>query len=326
MTKPQPATSVKATNSTELTIIVVSYNTKDITLTCLDSIYRETTKTTFDVVVVDNDSKDGSAEAIAQKFPQAKLIASKINHGFGKANNIAAEGITTPYILLLNPDTEVLDGAIDKLVDFAHENPSNGIYGGQTYDEHGDLNANSVYQRMTLWNQFCRASGLTGIFPNSPIFHSEEYGGWKRDTVREVDCISGCFLLIETQLWQELKGFDERYFMYGEEADLNWRARKQGRQPIMTPDAKIVHLEGASETVHSDKMVRLLAAKTDLINVHWPSWQKPLGKGMLLGWAASRYAATSVLGVVSERRKNQQKEWKSILKRWPTWRNGFPTK
>lgn len=310
----------------DLTIIVVSYNTKDLTLACLESVYQETKDTTFDVVVVDNDSKDGSAEAIAKDYPQVKLIASKINHGFGKANNIAAEGVDTPYILLLNPDTEVLDAGIDKLVAFAKENPSNGIYGGQTYDGDGNLNANSVYQRMTLWNQFCRASGLTGIFPNSPIFHSEEYGGWKRDTVREVDCISGCFLLIETSLWNELDGFDERYFMYGEEADLNWRARKNGRQPIMTPDAKIMHLEGASETVRSDRMVRLLTAKTDLINLHWPSWQKPLGKAMLVGWASSRYVATSALGTVSEHRKTQSQEWKSILKRWPSWRNGFGDK
>src|SRR5262249_52669728 len=235
-----------------VSIIVVSYRTRELTLECLRSIARETVGVSHEVLVVDNASGDGSAAAIAQEFPDVKLIALDGNVGFARANNIAAGEARGRYLLLLNPDTVVIDRAIDRLLEFAAEHPQARIWGGRTLYADRTLNPTSCWRRMSLWNVFCRTAGLTGLFPRSQLFNSECYGRWDRSTVRDVDIVTGCFLLIERDFWQRLGGFDARFFMYGEEADLCLRAAKLGARPAVTPNATIIHYGGASEQVRSE--------------------------------------------------------------------------
>ena len=187
------------------------------------------------VVVLDNASDDGSADAVAAAFPQVELIRSPDNLGFARANNVIAETAATEWLLLLNSDTEVLPGAIDELLAFARANPAHGIYGGRTLFPDGSLNRGSCYDRLTPWSAFCHATGLVAAFRDSALFDTENIGGWARDSVREVDIVSGCFFLIRTALWRELGGFDPRFFMYGEEVDLCHRARARGWRPVVTP-------------------------------------------------------------------------------------------
>lgn len=305
----------------DLTIAMVSYNTRELTLRAIESVYEQTTSTSFELIVVDNDSHDGSADAIEEQFPSVRVIRSKDNLGFARGVNLAAEDLKSRYLLLLNPDTEVLDGAIDRLVDFAKTYPDHGIWGGRTLNTDRELDPMSVHGQMTLWNQFCRATGLAVIAKGSEFFNSEEYGEWQRDSVREVDQISGCFFLIDGDLWRELQGFDPKFFMYGEEADLCLRARSAGRQPIMTPSATIMHVSGASETVRSDKMVRLLKAKVELMKTHWPAWKQPMGVAMLAGWVGSRTAITGVMSTAG--RGENFESWREILQRFPEWGRGY---
>ncbi len=303
----------------KVSIIVVSYNTREMTLECLRSVQAET-RVPYELIVVDNTSTDGSAEAIAREFPDITLLAEGENHGFAKANNIAAERAYGEYILLLNPDTVVLEGAIDKLVTFAEQRPDARIWGGRTlYGDHS-LNPTSCWRRMSLWNIFCRTFGLTGIFPSSPVFNSEAYGGWDRSAERPVDIITGCFLLIGREDWQSLGGFDLTFFMYGEEADLCLRAAQiLGAAPRMTPDAVIVHYGGASEKIRSDKMVRLLKAKSELITRHIPNWQRPLAKALFGFWPLTRRLVFSVLRPGGD----NALVWSEIWKRRQEWRRGF---
>lgn len=137
-----------------LSIIIVSYNTKKYTLECLRSIYEQTQDVSYEVIVIDNASSDGSAEAIEAKFPNVHLIKSKKNVGFAGANNLAAEEAKGDYLLLLNPDTVILDGAIQKLYNFALVNPDNLIYGGRTLFEDRSLNPTSCWKKKTLWSFF----------------------------------------------------------------------------------------------------------------------------------------------------------------------------
>ena len=152
-------------------MLVVSYNTRAMTLDCLASLAAETS-VPHEVIVLDNASPDGSAAAIAAAFPRAfpelRLIASPENHGFAKANNIAAREARGDYLLLLNPDTVVLDAAIDRLVAFARRTPEAGIWGGRTLDAERKLNPMSVFGDQTLWSLFCRATGLTRGLPRQP--------------------------------------------------------------------------------------------------------------------------------------------------------------
>lgn len=270
-------------------ILIVSYNTRQMTLECLASGFAQTNPGTFEVVVIDNASEDGSADAIEREFGErVRLIRSTVNLGFAAANNLAARHARGDFLLLLNPDTVVLDRAIDRLVAFAEERPAAGIWGGRTVFADGSLNPTSCWRRPTLWSLLCQAAGLASLFRKSRVFNPEAMGGWKRDTMREVDIVTGCFLLIRRSLWERLGGFDPAFFMYGEEADLCLRARALGIRPIVTPDATIVHHGGASETVRADKMVRLLQAKVLLIRRHWPMGRREAGAMLLRLWPLTR--------------------------------------
>jgi GT2 family glycosyltransferase len=308
----------------ELSILVVSYNTRDMTLECLESVYRET-RTPFEVVVVDNASTDGSAEAIAERFPEVELLAETVNHGFAGAHPIAVARARAPWLVLLNPDTVVLDGALDRLLAFARRRPEAGIWGGRTTYADGTLNPASCWARMTLWSLVSQALGLTSVFSRSALFNPEGYGGWERDTEREVDIVTGCLLLIRRETWDALGGFDPAFVMYGEEADLCLRARAAGFRPRVTPEATIVHHGGASERVRADKMVRLMRAKTELADRHLSPTTRGLGRRILAFWPLSRHLALGLAARLSRRAdlRERAEVWGEIWARREEWRHGF---
>lgn len=305
-----------------ISIIVVSYNTREMTLACLRSVIAETRETGFEILVVDNASADGSAAAIAAEFPDIRLMAETDNHGFAKSNNIAAREARGAYLLLLNPDTLILDGAIDRLMRFARETPAAKIWGGRTLYGDRSLNRTACFQRMSLWTVFCRIMGISAALKNHRLV-SEAYGGWAMDTVRRVDIVTGCFLLIPRPLWEALEGFDPRFFMYGEEADLCLRATRDfGADPHYTPDAVIVHYGGASEPVRTDKMVRLFRAKLDLIRAHFPAWQRPLGLFLfrMIPWSRARLLALAARLLPRAGLKTAAAAWGEIWARRGEWR------
>ncbi len=309
-----------------LSIIVVSYNTRQMTLECLESVYAQT-DLPFELIVVDNASTDGSAEAIAEAFPEVHLIAETTNHGFAPAHDIALPHAKAPWLLLLNPDTVVLDHALDRLFAFAETHPKAGIWGGRTLYADRTLNPASCWGRMTIGSTLSRILGLNRIFQHSETFNSETYGTWQRDRIREVDIVVGCLFLMRRADWDALGGFDPAFVMYGEEADLCLRAHKAGHRPMVTPDAQIIHYGGASETVRADKMVRLMRAKTELVKRHFRPGTRHLGRAMFALWPWSRWVATGVAGRVLNRPglKEKSRTWKEIWQRRNEWKDGFPS-
>ncbi|MDI4658558.1 glycosyltransferase family 2 protein [Xanthobacter autotrophicus] len=309
----------------ELTVIVVSYNTAALTLAALRTLYAQTTRTRFHCVVWDNNSTDGSVEAVAREFPQAELVASKDNLGFARANNVVAERATTPWLLLLNPDTEVHDSAVDRLMDFARAHPQAGIWGGRTVFPDGSPNIASCWGKITPWSVACLALGLSAAFSKSEFFNPEAYGGWQRDTVREVDIVVGCFLLIRRELWNKLGGFNLKYYMYGEEADLCLRAKAEGWRPMIDPDAEIMHIVGASAGRASNKAVQVLKARTTLIRDHWSPAMVPFGLATIwfgygLRWLVTRpFALAPTPGLQAK-----AKRWSDIWSARRNWLAGYP--
>ncbi len=302
-------------------ILIISYNTREMTLACLRSVIAET-RSSHEVIVLDNNSADGSAAAIAVEFPDLLLIAEKDNHGFAMGNNLAAKRAQGEYILLLNPDTIVLDGAIDRLVAFADSLPQARIWGGRTLFGDNSLNTSSCWRKMSLWNIFCRTAGLTGVFARSALFNSEAYGGWDRNSMRHVDIVSGCFFLIKRADWEALDGFDPVFVMYGEEADLCLRAtRDLHAAPHVTPDATIIHYGGASERVRADRVIRVLRAKAELLRRHIPAWQRPLAWGLFLLFPLSRRIAASV--GLRKGGGESSNVWREVWQRRAEWGNGF---
>lgn len=302
-----------------VSIIVVSYNTKDITLACLASVYEQT-HVPFELIVVDNNSSDGSAEAIANAFPEATLLSETTNHWFAGGCNLAAAQARGEFILHLNPDTVVLDSAVDRLIEFARAKPDARIWGGRTF--YADLTPDpaSCWGQMSTWNLFCRAVGLTGLLARTTLFNGEAYGGWDRTTERAVDIVSGCFLMITQNDWKVLGGFDEVFLMYGEESDLCLRARNVlGARPRITPTARIIHYGGASDNSQADKMIRLLRAKAELIKRHSPTYLRPLHLMLHASWPLSRKWATKIMKPAAA------PTWAEVWARRAEWKAGFST-
>lgn len=310
-----------------LTVIIVSYNTRELTLTAIESLYKNTHETEFETIVFDNNSTDGSADAIEERFPDLDLVRSDENLGFARANNEAAKRAQTEWLLLLNPDTEVYPGAVDSLLAFAQAHPKAGIYGGQTVFPDGSLNIASCWNEITLWSVFCSATGLTALFPQSPVFNPEAIGGWKRDTTRKVDIVSGCFLLTRRALWEELHGFDLRFFMYAEEADLCKRAKALGYHPMITPSARIMHLVGAStgSRTNPQKTMMVTKARVTLIRKHWRGIRMYAGLAIYWTWSLNRYLVASLLEKINPQRfATQSEKWRYIWENRRAWIAGYP--
>lgn len=307
----------------DFSVIVVSYRTRELTLAALRSAYAQTTSESWELIVVDNDSDDGSAAAIAEEFPDARLFALEDNIGFGAANNLAAEHARGRRLLLLNPDTEVLDGALDALWSAAEESPGAGLWGGRTVFADGSLNRGSCWGEPTMWSSLCLALGLASAFPTSALCHPEGLGPWRRDTPREVPIISGCLLLIDTALWNRLGGFHPDFFMYGEDADLCLRARAEGARPRIVPSATIVHLGGASERARAGKMVKLFSAKAQLFAKFWGPGRARFGLWTLDLWALHRRVAFGLAGLFLPSKRASRETWKEIWSQRSQWRGAF---
>jgi len=308
----------------DLSILIVSYNTRDLTIQSLRTLIEHSSDVRCETIVIDNASSDGSAAAIEATFPSVRLIRLEENVGFAAANNIAAKHACGEKLLLLNPDTITLNGAVRSLLEFSERRPEAGIWGGRTYlDERLEaLNPGSCWGLPTLWSLFCETLGLNAIFSDSLLFNSEHYGSWLRDEEREVGMVSGCFLLISRPLWNRLGGFDTRFFMYFEDTDLNIRARQLGYRPAITPEATIIHFGGASEPDQAEKLERFFQSKARLIRCHWSRGSARIGMALLMLRPLVRSIAYQLAGWSNPTRfGGQARTWRTVWRRRQTWMN-----
>lgn len=308
-----------------LSIIVVNYRTPEMTLDCLRSILRETADASYEILLVDNASNDGVIDAVRLEMPSVRCFPLEKNVGFARANNIAAEQAKGRYLLLLNPDTVVLERAVDRLLEFAVQKPEARIWGGLSLRGDRSIDQTSCWHRVTLWSAICRTFSMDTAFPHSGVLNVEGYGGWDRLSVREVDIICGCFMLIERELWDRLDGFDGAFFMYGEEADFCLRAANIGARPLFTPHAKIIHYGGASHQVETEKIIRSLSARAELIKRYVTPFGHGLGlfiNSLLPLVRAVGYGAEAYLLRDGQKRARAQTWWR-VWARRASWRSGL---
>jgi GT2 family glycosyltransferase len=210
-------------------------------------VFEQTRKVALSVIVVDNASIDGSAETVAREFPGITLIANTENRGFAAANNQGLRRAQGRYVLLLNPDTIILEGAVDKAVAFADENPNAAVIGCQVLENETRIQR-TCFSFPSLSSLILTGAGLDRLFPRSRIFGKHNMGWWDRDTQREVDVVSGMFFLVRREAIREVGLMDEDYFVYAEETDWCWRFRKAGWRCVFFPSAKIIHLDGGGKS------------------------------------------------------------------------------
>ena len=249
---------------TRISVIIVSYNTRNILINCLRSVYSSTGDVEVEVFVVDNASSDGTVDVIRREFPQCKVMGNKTNAGFSRANNQAIRLCTGRYILLLNPDTVVEPDVFAKMVSFMDQQQDVGMASCRLVTEDGSLDLACRRAFPSLWDGFCRASGLGLWFPNSSLLARYNLTYLDEHETYQVDAINGAFMFARREAVEEVGFLDEDYFMYCEDLDWCFRFGKAGWKIVYYPEATTVHLKGQSGNPKSSAMIRELFKSTKL--------------------------------------------------------------
>lgn len=238
----------------DLSIILVNWNTRQILRDCLQSIYEQTRGISFEVIVVDNASTDGSSQMVREQFSDVILIENTQNRGFAAANNQAIVRAKGQFILLLNSDTVVLDNALCKTLEFARQHPEAGVVGCRVLNADGTLQP-SCFMYPSVLNLLLLTTYLSRLFKQHRFFGRERMTWWDRSDEREVEVVTGCFMLIRRETMERVGLLDEDYFMYGEETDWCYRVHLAGWKLLFTPRAEIIHLGGASSKKVRPQMI-----------------------------------------------------------------------
>ncbi|MFN3781667.1 MAG: glycosyltransferase family 2 protein, partial [Candidatus Kapaibacteriota bacterium] len=232
--------------SIPLSIIIVNYNVRDFLVQCLNSIFNSRTNFLFEVIVVDNNSTDDSVEFLHKTFPMVNVIQLKTNYGFSYANNKGFEASKGKYLLFLNPDTVLQEDTLQTMYNFMEQTPNVGIAGCRVLNADGTLQLACRRGFPTPWVAFTKLFGLQKLFPKSKLFGRYNLTYLDPNEFSFVDSISGSFMFVRRELFAKLGGFDTSFFMYGEDLDLCYRAKKLGMEVAYVPTTSIVHYKGQS--------------------------------------------------------------------------------
>ncbi len=229
----------------KLSIVILCWNDLGVIGDCLRSIYNEMRDIDFEVIVSDNGSTDGSLEFISQHYPSVRIVANGINLGFAKGNNVGIALSSGEYVLILNPDTIIHDGALQRWVAFADCHPEAGAFGCRVLNKDGSYQG-PARPFPTIWRDGIAALYLRSLAYLSDVFISDTYTGWKGNTERVIDWQSGCCIMFRGNVLKSLGGFDGQFFYHFEEVDLCRRVWDAGYPILYTPTVVITHLGGQS--------------------------------------------------------------------------------
>jgi N-acetylglucosaminyl-diphospho-decaprenol L-rhamnosyltransferase len=296
----------------DLGIVITNYNTRDLLRTCLRTVYASQGGFTFRVVVVDNDSSDGSVEMVAAEFPQVELIANAENVGYPSANNqglralgFVAQG-TTPqagqladrptdfpvlppaFALLLNPDTELPPDALARMLDFMTRCPEAGIVGPKLVLRDGSLDLACRRSFPTPAVSFYRLTGLSRLFPHSPRFGRYNLTYLDPDQLAEVDSVVGAFMLVRGEAIGQAGLMDEQFFMYGEDLDWAYRIKAAGWKVFYNPDVTVLHVKRAASRHSSRAQVEFYRAMDIFYRKHYADQTPWWLHGLIVGAIAVR--------------------------------------
>lgn len=233
----------------DISVIIVNYNVKELLAQCITSILSASKNLKVETIVIDNNSFDNSVENLKEKFstePNVKIIASPINLGFAKANNLGAKEAKGEYLLILNPDTILQEDTLDRSLAFYKSQQGTGAMTCKLILPNGQLDLACRRSFPTPSVAVYRILGLSRLFPNSKTFGKYNLTYLDENKTYEVDAIVGAFMLIKKNIYVEVNGFDEEYFMYGEDLDLCYQIKKAGYKIFYYPDTSIIHYKGES--------------------------------------------------------------------------------
>ena len=258
----------------DISIVIVNYKVKYFLEQTIRSAKEAIGQLKGEIIVIDNNSQDDSCDYIKRIFPDVILIENKENKGFGVANNQGFDIAQGEYTLILNPDTIIGKDTIADCIALAKRHNNCGGIGVCMHDGNGRFLPESKRSFPTPWVSFCKIFGLSSLFPYSPRFAKYHLRYLPNDQVHPIDILSGAFTFVRTDTLREVNGFDEDFFMYGEDIDLSFRIAQSGRQNYYLP-TPIIHYKGESTQKNSYKYVRVFyEAMTIFFKKHYPHFSR----------------------------------------------------
>jgi GT2 family glycosyltransferase len=230
----------------ELSVIIASYNVCDYLREAIRSVIEASRGLETEIIIVDNDSSDGSASMVEREYPEVRLIVSGSNEGFSAACNRGITASSGEFILILNPDTILFPDALSKALLFMRSHPDAGAAGAHMTDGDGRFLPESKRGFPSPLTSFFKLSGIWKIFPRSALFNAYYLGHLPEDSTCRADILTGAFMLIRRTALEQSGLFDTRFFMYGEDIDLSWRIRLAGWHNYYLHDVRITHFKGKS--------------------------------------------------------------------------------
>jgi hypothetical protein len=284
----------------DLSIIIVSWNTRDLLAQCLASVYAHPPSGPFEIIVVDNASSDGSAAMVRERFPDVVLLPNDHNPGFAAANNRAIAHSRGRVVMLLNPDTVVFPGALDALIEFLAANPAAGAAGSRLLNPDGSLQP-SCHPAPTVTRELWRLFHLDRLKPLALY----PMAAWPVDRPRPVDAVMGAALVVRRTVIGEIGVLDDTYFMFSEEVDWCVRIRRAGWSIYWVPQSRIVHFGGQSTRQIAPAMfLQLYRAKVQYFRKHYGAIYGLLYKGELLLASAARLGLTPISWLLQPNRRD----------------------
>jgi GT2 family glycosyltransferase len=242
----------------ELSIVIVNWNSTDLTVNCIRSIQSTTSGIEYEVIVVDNASEGESWRSIPDQLPLVTLIRSHSNIGFARANNLGAERATGKKILFLNPDTIVLGNAISVMVKIVDSNPDIGVLGGHLLNRDLSLQTSCVQRFPTILNQFLTLDWLKRCWPKLPFWGMRALFSEDPNGISDAEVVSGACLMLRREIFDSVGGFSTEYFMYAEEIDLCHIVRESGWRVCHAVKAQVVHFGGQSTKKRGDSFSQIV--------------------------------------------------------------------
>ncbi|OGW29175.1 MAG: hypothetical protein A2X59_08160 [Nitrospirae bacterium GWC2_42_7] len=231
----------------DISIIIVSYNTRDLLDACIESIRRTTQSISYELIVADNASHDGTQEMLLRKYPDVKVILNKENHGFAAATNQGVRAARGEYVLLLNPDTVILKGAIERCVSFLAEQGENDLVACRVLNTDGSVQRTwKGAEFYSLRAQFLMLTGMERFCSNALIMEKAKLKHFDPNKTQTVAYVAGCFMLMRKNALVKLGLMDENFFLYSEDGDLCFRIRRSGGAVHYYSGAEIIHYGGQS--------------------------------------------------------------------------------
>lgn len=276
----------------DLSIVIVNWNVRDLLRRCLHSLFASHQPTlasntqhpalSTEIIVVDSASTDGSVEMVRQEFPQVHLITSEVNLGYTGGNNLGINAGRGRYILLLNPDTEVMGDALPAMVGYMNTHPDVGALGPQLLNPDGSIQS-SRRRFPTLGTAFVESTVIQQWWPDNHILRRYYVQDRPDDAISEVDWATGACILLRRQAVDQVGLLDDEFFMYSEELDWCRRARDDGWKVVYLPTARVIHYEGkSSEQVMPLRHVRFQRSKIRYFRKHHGRWAGALVRTFLL--------------------------------------------